>query len=221
MTYWVESKTYEPHSMKKQLRSFLFFCSCLAMVVSILQYLNVQLPMLAKQGQVQKEVQVETPVASSSAVLGQTTEVGEIAVVKKVVDGDTIELENGVKVRYIGVDTPESKKPNTPVQCFALEAANRNKELVEGKEVKLVKDVSNTDKYGRLLRYVYLGDELINNTLVQEGFAFSRTYPPDVAKQEQFGLSEVSAREGKKGLWAGCPVIPKGKKGEWVMSSSK
>lgn len=80
--------------------------------------------------------------------------------VVRVIDGDTIEIEGGDRVRYIGIDTPETVDPRKPVQCYGQEASNKNKELVEGKTVELEKDVSETDKYGRLLRYVWLGDML-------------------------------------------------------------
>ena len=122
--------------------------------------------------------------------------------VARVIDGDTIELSSGEKVRYIGIDTPESVKPNTPVQCFAKEAATRNRELVEGKTVRLVRDVSDRDKYGRLLRYVYAGDVFINEALVREGYARVATFPPDVFHANEFLAAERDAREGKRGLWA-------------------
>lgn len=122
--------------------------------------------------------------------------------VSRVVDGDTIQLENGQKVRYIGIDTPETVDPRKPVQCFGREASNKNKELVEGKEVHLVKDVSETDKYGRLLRYVYVGDMFVNDYLVRNGYAHASTFPPDVKYQDQFKQAEQEARENKRGLWA-------------------
>ncbi len=74
------------------------------------------------------------------------------AFVTRVVDGDTIEIEGGQKVRYIGIDTPETKHPRKPAQCFGHEAYEQNKKLVEGRVVKLERDVSETDRYGRLLR---------------------------------------------------------------------
>lgn len=135
-----------------------------------------------------------------------TTELKVTFVATRVIDGDTIELENGQKVRYIGIDTPETVDPRKPVQCFGVEAKNRNKELVEGKQVRLEKDISETDKYGRLVRYVYVGDTFINLALVQEGFASSYTYPPDVKYQNQFIEAERIAREQKKGLWGSCPI---------------
>ncbi len=127
---------------------------------------------------------------------------GEIFKVVHVVDGDTIKLDNGQVVRYIGIDTPETVDPRKPVQCFGKEASAKNRELVEGKEVRLVKDISETDKYGRLLRYVYVGDEFINDYLVRQGYAHSSSYPPDVKYQDQFRSAEQEAREGKRGLWS-------------------
>ncbi|MFH1561277.1 MAG: thermonuclease family protein [Patescibacteria group bacterium] len=119
----------------------------------------------------------------------------------KVIDGDTIKIEGDGIVRYIGIDTPETVHPNKPVQCYGEEASSKNKELVEGKEVILEKDISETDKYGRLLRYVWLGDILVNEYLVKEGYAQSSSYPPDVKYQNQFVEAQRQAREEKKGLW--------------------
>src|SRR3989344_2794427 len=119
----------------------------------------------------------------------------------KVIDGDTIKIENDIVVRYIGIDTPETVHPSKPVQCYGKEASDKNKELVEGKEGKLEKDVSETDKYDRLLRYVWLGDILVNEYLVHEGYAQSSSYPPDIKYQERFIEAQRQAREEKKGLW--------------------
>ena len=118
------------------------------------------------------------------------------------VDGDTIELEGGQKVRYIGIDTPETVDPRRPVGCFGKEASTKNKALVEGKNVRLVKDISETDKYGRLLRYVYVGDIFVNEYLVREGYARVSSYPPDVRYRDLFREAEADARINKRGLWA-------------------
>lgn len=126
-----------------------------------------------------------------------------------VVDGDTIKIEGGQVVRYIGIDTPETVHPSKPVQCYGEEASDKNRELVEGKEVKLEKDVSETDRYGRLLRYVWLGDILVNEYLVREGYAQSSSYPPDLKYQNKFVEAQRQAREEKKGLWGDvCNVQP-------------
>jgi len=129
--------------------------------------------------------------------------------VTKVIDGDTIEIEGGKRVRYIGIDTPETVDPNRPVGCFGKEASSKNSELVLNKRVKLVKDVSETDRYGRLLRYVYIDDIFVNDYLVAEGYAKASTYAPDVKYSEQFVNSERKAREEKKGLWSeACEIKP-------------
>jgi len=123
--------------------------------------------------------------------------------VARVVDGDTIELEDGRIVRYIGINTPETVNPNILVQCYGNEASAKNRELVEGKNVKLMPDISDKDKYGRLLRYVYLEDNtFINLLLIESGFAFSSLYAPDIKYQNQFNAAEKEAKDGKKGLWS-------------------
>ena len=124
--------------------------------------------------------------------------------VTRVIDGDTIEIEGGEKVRYIGIDTPETKHPQKTVQCFGKEASEKNKELVEGRKVRLEKDVSQTDRYGRLLRYIYLDDVFVNDYLVRQGFAHASTYPPDVKYQDQFLEAQKEARDNNRGLWTTC-----------------
>lgn len=125
--------------------------------------------------------------------------------IKRVVDGDTVELEDGNKVRYIGVNTPETHHPTKGVQCYGREAAAFNQSLVEGKLVRLEKDVSETDRYGRLLRFVYLEDgTFVNQVLLEKGYAQVVTYPPDIAKSKQFLAVQAEAREEKKGLWGYC-----------------
>ncbi|MFZ2206347.1 MAG: thermonuclease family protein [Microgenomates group bacterium] len=128
----------------------------------------------------------------------------EFAVVKRVVDGDTIELVDGRKVRYIGVDTPELHHPTKGVQCFGKEAMEKNKELVEGKTIRMEKDVSETDRYKRLLRYVWKDDIFINEYLAREGYALQATFPPDVVYTKLFTEAAQEAREQNKGLWNAC-----------------
>lgn len=144
--------------------------------------------------------------ATSSAVVGL---MGERAKISEVVDGDTFKIESGQTIRLIGIDTPETKDPRRPVGCFGKEASNETKRLLSEKVVILEKDVSATDKYKRLLRYVYLPLEdgqllFINDYLVREGFAKVLTYPPDVKYNEQFRQAELEAREAKRGLWERC-----------------
>lgn len=133
------------------------------------------------------------------------------AEVARVIDGDTIEVDIGgslYKVRYIGIDTPETVHPQKPVECFGREASEKNRELVEGKTVRLEKDVSETDKYGRLLRYVWVGDTMVNAELVRLGYAQVVTYPPDVKYQDLFLQLQREAKEAGRGLWASEPPEP-------------
>lgn len=142
----------------------------------------------------------------SSEVIGEATEEGfqdnkELIKVNKVIDGDTMVLENDKIVRYIGIDAPETSRGQ---ECFANESTLKNKELVLGKLVRLKKDVSETDRYQRLLRYIWVEEVFVNEQLVREGFATAATYPPDVAYAELFKEAEREARENKRGLWREC-----------------
>ncbi len=130
--------------------------------------------------------------------------------VSRVIDGDTIELIDGRRVRYIGIDTPEMADPRKNVGCFVKEAAEENKRLVEGKTVRLEKDISEMDKYGRLLWYVYIDDVFINDYLLRQGFARIDTIPPDVAHREQFLEAEREARGQGRGLWDKCVNVLNG-----------
>lgn len=123
----------------------------------------------------------------------------ESYLVSRVIDGDTIELASGERVRYIGVNTPEITKGKN--ECFGREAFQKNQELVAGQSVRLEKDVSETDQYGRWLRYVWVNDVMINEYLVASGYAQVATYPPDVKYQSVFLAAQQTARENKQGLW--------------------
>lgn len=137
----------------------------------------------------------------------------ELVKVVRVIDGDTIKLENGQTVRYIGIDTPELHHPQKSVQCFGQQTMEQNKMLVEGKSVRLIKDVSDTDRYGRLLRYVYVEDKtatpssvFVNEYLVKEGYAYAAAFPPDIHYSELFKTEQNEAASLKKGLWDSCPL---------------
>ncbi len=128
--------------------------------------------------------------------------------VTRVIDGDTIEVESGDKVRYIGINTPEMGSS----ECYAQEATSEDKLLVLGKTVRLEKDVSETDKYGRLLRYVYVQDPVgfpgqeifVNKYLVSMGYATIMTVPPDIKYKNSFADSQNLAKENNLGLWSKC-----------------
>ena len=151
--------------------------------------------------------EVNSAQSSSDTSNQNLNQQSNLFLVTKVIDGDTIEIEGGKRVRYIGIDTPETVHPSKPVECYGKEASNKNLELVLNKRVKLEKDVSETDKYGRLLRYVYIGDIFVNDYLVREGFAKASTYPPDVKHNEKFLQSQKFAIDNDKGLWSSaCEV---------------
>lgn len=126
--------------------------------------------------------------------------------VERVVDGDTIVLAGGERVRYIGVDTPESVKPGTPVQCFAKAASRFNARLLEGKRVRLRYDAERRDRYGRTLAYVYREADglFVNAELVRRGYATTLTIPPNVAHADDFRRLAGSARRAGRGLWSAC-----------------
>jgi micrococcal nuclease len=130
--------------------------------------------------------------------------------VAKAIDGDTLELADGRMVRYLGIDTPETVDPRKPVQCFGHEASDYNRSLVQGKAVRLVKDIEDTDKYGRLLRYIYLEDgTMVNLTLVAGGYARSLTWPPNITHAKEFLAAERDARSSGRGLWSTCEHLAK------------
>jgi len=127
--------------------------------------------------------------------------------VTRVIDGDTIVLKNGVKVRYIGIDTPEMHDANPQKRCWAYKAYEFNKELVEHRWVRLETDVDFKDRNGRLLAYVYVdspntsGEIFVNKELVLQGLAFAVTYPPNVKHQKELMQAQEYAREHKLGFW--------------------
>jgi len=120
----------------------------------------------------------------------------------KVIDGDTIVLKNGRHLRYIGIDTPEINWKNiSQSDCYAWQAREINKKLVLGKKIKLKKDVSETDKYNRFLRYVYVGNLFVNDYLIKQGYAHLLTIPPDIKYSHIFKDSQKQAKKNNKGLW--------------------
>ncbi len=127
-----------------------------------------------------------------------------------VVDGDTIDVDidgHRERVRLIGIDTPETKKPNTPVQCFGPEATKFTKSmLVDDAQLHLERDVVARDDYGRMLAYVYLATDgtFVNMAIVRQGFAHVLTIRPNAAHADQFEAAASAARADNIGLWAKC-----------------
>jgi micrococcal nuclease len=142
----------------------------------------------------------------ASCIPNNPPETGKVV---DVVDGDTIKVlldQDGLIyiVRYIGMDTPEY---TTQVEFYGSEAATKNVELVFGKTAQLIKDVSETDVYGRLLRYVIVDNIFINYELVAKGYANTASYPPDIACIPMFQRAEQQARATNLGLWNAPPTV--------------
>ena len=131
-----------------------------------------------------------------------------IVSVERVVDGDTIKLSSGERVRYIGVDTPELARDGRPAEPFAQQAVQCNRDLLGGGPVKLVFDTEQRDKYGRLLAYVYSGDDysvFVNRELVRRGCAETLFIAPNTQYALEFRGLERAARQAGRGLWAARP----------------
>ena len=131
----------------------------------------------------------------------------ERAEVERVVDGDTIEVTLGgitEDVRYIGVDTPETVKPGTPVQCFGEQASAFNHDLVEGETVRLRYDRELRDAYGRLLAYVYVGETFVNAELVAGGYARTLEIAPNTSEAGRLERLQSAASAAGRGLWGSC-----------------
>jgi len=119
----------------------------------------------------------------------------EQVLVARVIDGDTIELQDGRYVRYLGIDTPEAG------EYYALEATARNRELVEGKMVELQSGNREQDEYGRLLRYVYVDGVFVNAELVAQGYATAYIFDPDERYSQVLVQLEQYAKMKERGLW--------------------
>jgi micrococcal nuclease len=132
------------------------------------------------------------------------------AAVVRVIDGDTIVVHIGGRdenVRILGIDTPETHKPNTPVECFGPEASDRMTALLpRGTTVRLVRDVEARDRYGRLLAYVYRDSDglFIDLTMVSEGYAGPLAIPPNLAHRTDLDAAAAAAQAAKRGLWQAC-----------------
>ena len=150
---------------------------------------------------------VSSPVAQSAVAEEIATSTPENTVITRVVDGDTVvAMVSGIseKIRLIGVDTPETVDPRKPVQCFGMEASAFTKSLLLNATIRLEADPSqgDRDKYGRLLRYVFLGNTNISEEIIAKGYGHEYTYDIPYKYQAEFKNAEQMAREAKKGLWA-------------------
>lgn len=123
------------------------------------------------------------------------------------VDGDTIHVDlrgRDVTIRLIGIDTPETVAHEQPVECFGREASAYVTSRLGGSNVDLEFDVEQIDRFGRTLAYVWIGAELINETLVRRGYATVTTFPPDVRYVARFTAAQREARADGAGLWGAC-----------------
>jgi micrococcal nuclease len=142
---------------------------------------------------------------------GSTAATGPTATVVRVVDGDTLEVRlggRGERVRLIGIDTPESVKPDSPVECFGKEASARLEALLPpGAEVEVVRDAELRDPYGRLLAYLFRRSDglFVNLAMVTDGYANQLTIPPNVTFADDFRAAVGQARRDGVGLWRACP----------------
>jgi micrococcal nuclease len=131
--------------------------------------------------------------------------------VRRVVDGDTVELSNGQKIRLLNIDTPETVKANTPIMCYGREASDFTKKLLTDKNVQLVSDREANDQYGRGLRFIFLDgvdtdniENSINADLVKNGFARAVSYKPNITYIKDFQNWESQAKSKNLGIWANC-----------------
>lgn len=128
------------------------------------------------------------------------------ATVVNVVDGDTVDLDTGVRIRYLLVDTPEST--NGATDCFGQNAKQFNSDLVLDKEVELVYDVEREDRFGRTLAYVSVGDQEVNTLLVERGYACVLYIPPNgTDRRAEFDALEATAKAEGRGMWGQCAVV--------------
>ena len=151
-------------------------------------------------------ISIVVPVTGGSCIPDNPPQTGRVV---DVVDGDTIKVlldQDGLTytIRYIGMDTPEN---TSQVEYFGPEATARNIELVAGKTVTLIKDVSEIDPFGRLLRYVLTDDVFVNYELVAQGYANTASYPPDISCIPAFQTAEQEASSSKLGLWSAPPTL--------------
>jgi micrococcal nuclease len=129
------------------------------------------------------------------------------AYVVRVVDGDTVEARIGDEVedvRLIGVDTPETVKPDTPVECFGPQASSFTHRVLEDRGVRLVFGAERRDVYGRLLAYAYIGHTFFNAELVRRGLARTLAIPPNTLHSALFERLELGAARAGRGLWGAC-----------------
>lgn len=129
----------------------------------------------------------------------------EIGTIVSISDGDTLRVlvgTNEMNIRLIGIDTPEIHHQDEPIQCYGVAAKQGLSNLILNKEVRLEKDVSDVDKYDRYLRYIWIGDTLVNEYMTKNGYAMASSYPPDTKYQDLIDTGEKYAKDNLIGFWA-------------------
>ena len=184
------SPTYKIFIIAALLSNFSLACTTDSLPRPEVPQATVTLPLLS------------TPTPESGAGPSQPADL-ESATVSQVIDGDTIELSSGRRVRYIGINTPERNQP------YYEEATEANRRLVAGQQIQLELDVETFDQYGRRLAYVWAEGRLVNLEVVRQGYASSFTVPPNVRYEGLFREAEREARAAERGLWAGSSVTLK------------
>jgi micrococcal nuclease len=194
----VEVQLLAQEAVMKSQRAVVF-CCLLFLIVAVFK--------IASQKPDSRKPAVETEIFFQ----GNQSEKGDLSSTKtnrqrfkvvRVIDGDTVKLETGESFRYIGIDTPETRHPQKPVQYLGKEASEFNTQLVFGQDIIVEFDVTKRDKYGRLLGYVFLRDgTFVNAELVKKGYAKVATFPPNVKYAEFFLQLQEEAVGNKRGLW--------------------
>ena len=184
------------------MKSILFVS--LAIIVILSGCVNIDVDINTKDSSVpekEEPKEEEESIGSAPIISGSTTKkveevTEEYATVTNIVDGDTLDIDSGERIRLVCVDTPERGEP------YFKEAKDRLSELVLDKEVRLEKDTTERGKYGRLLRYIWIDDELTSEILVEEGFARVYRYPPDLKHCDRIEAAEDRAKEKGLGIWS-------------------
>lgn len=150
---------------------------------------------LPQKQQVEQSTKVLDPTQKQISPAPTELDIRTSSNVISIIDGDTIIVDGKQRVRYIGIDSPETN------ECLESEATEKNRSLVEGKQLRLEKDVSETDRYGRLLRYIWVGNTFVNEELVKTGYAQASAYPPDTKYQSRLNAAENYAKSNNLGIW--------------------
>ncbi|MCA1840812.1 MAG: thermonuclease family protein [Actinomycetota bacterium] len=154
----------------------------------------------------QQQFQSRSPTSTADS-LGAGSLGTEDTSIVRVVDGDTVIVAPKVRVRLIGINSPESVDPRREVQCFGVEASNAMKQILpQGTKVHLVFDLDRFDRYNRTLAYIYRQSDqmFVNKEMVLRGFAQAYTVPPNISHVEEFLAAQASARRENAGLWSAC-----------------